>query len=118
MTSNEVISYLEECGHFDSARVYLDAPGGTITDEDSADEDEGGTINNLPGNQLRAGAHARIFSNAAETMEIVGDEDHSATSSEVDNTETSEDCQSTTCHNSSAEDDPSNVIVRKVHLTL
>ena len=30
MTSNEVISYLEECGHFDSARVYLDAPGGTI----------------------------------------------------------------------------------------
>ena len=87
MTSNEVISYLEECGHFDSARIYLDAPGGMITNEDSADEDEGGTINNLPGNQLRAGAHARIFSNAAETMEIVGDEDHSATSSEVDNTE-------------------------------
>ena len=51
-------------------------------------------------------------------MEIVGDEDHSATSSEVDNTEMSEDCQSTTSHNSSAEDGPSNVIVRKVHLTL
>ena len=37
-----------------------------FTDEDSADEDGGVTINNLPGNQLRAGAHARIFSNGAE----------------------------------------------------
>jgi len=43
----------------DMDRIYIEPPEATVlTDEDSADEDTGGLIDNLTGRQLRAGTHA------------------------------------------------------------
>ena len=39
---------LEDVGEFEEASIYIEpSPVAAITDEDSADEDEGGTYSNL-----------------------------------------------------------------------
>lgn len=43
--------------------IYVEPPDANVlTDEDSADEDSGGTIDNLSGRQLRARAEVKFFS--------------------------------------------------------
>ena len=45
---HEVLSMLEDVGEFEEASIYIEpSPVAAITDEDSADEDEGGTYSNL-----------------------------------------------------------------------
>ena len=76
MTVHDVLTYLENIGHFDSADVCLEPPGGTLTDEDSGDEDTGGCINNLSGNQLRVEAHATISFKSGEVEFLGENEDY------------------------------------------
>lgn len=55
----EVLDQLEAEGHFDNADIYISPPSDVEqSEEDSADEDAGGTINNLSGRQLRSAATA------------------------------------------------------------
>ena len=45
---HEVLSMLEDVGEFEESSIYIEpSPVAAITDEDSADEDEGGTYSNL-----------------------------------------------------------------------
>ena len=45
---HEVLSMLEDVGEFEEASIYIEqSPVSAITDEDSADEYEGGTYSNL-----------------------------------------------------------------------
>ena len=45
---HEVLSMLEDVGEFEEASIYIEpSPVAAITDEDSDDEDEGGTYSNL-----------------------------------------------------------------------
>ena len=47
---------LEDEGNFEAADIFIEPPQVALTDEDSADEDDGGTIDNLNGRQLAASA--------------------------------------------------------------
>lgn len=48
----------------DVEAVFIEPPNSNVlTDEDSGDEDEGGTINNLSGPQLRAPAEVKLKNN-------------------------------------------------------
>ena len=58
---NEVLSMLEDDTDFQSADIYLESPpADELTDEDSGEEDGGGTVDNLNGRQLSAGAEVTI----------------------------------------------------------
>jgi len=58
----------------DIDRIFIEPPEATVlTDEDSADEDTGGLIDNLTGGQLRAGAHV-IFADKS-TEGIIANDD-------------------------------------------
>jgi DNA excision repair protein ERCC-6 len=62
----------DEESEIDVRDVFITPPeGNDLTDEDSADEDEGGLIDNLTGGQLRAEAEIRLSSN-----ERIGVEDY------------------------------------------
>ena len=51
---------LEDVGEFEEVSIYIEPPPvAEDTDEDSADEDEGGTFSNL--NQLLAGSCASVL---------------------------------------------------------
>lgn len=62
LTLNEVINIIEEDDqHFDSADItIIPPPNDPLTDEDSADEDETGVVDNLSGRQLNAPASATL----------------------------------------------------------
>ena len=48
---------LEDEGNFEAADIFIEPPPvDALTDEDCADEDNGGTIDNLNGRQLAASA--------------------------------------------------------------
>jgi len=49
-----------ESGEFDNPEIYITPPDSVQTDEDSGDEDQGGLIDNLNGQQLQAEAEAVI----------------------------------------------------------
>ena len=57
LTCHDVLSAHEE-EISAMAIVYIAPNNGGITDEDSADKDDGGLVDNLPGNQLNAVAEA------------------------------------------------------------
>ena len=58
LTCHDVLSALEEEETSAMAIVFIEPNDGRITDEDSADEDDGGLVDNLSGNQLNAMAEA------------------------------------------------------------
>ena len=72
-----MIDQLEEDGHFDSAEVFINPPSDADQSEiDSADEDSGGTLNNLSGRQLRSAALATVKVNGKRHVYLdVDDED-------------------------------------------
>lgn len=71
---NQVLNMLEDLGTFDEATVYIEPPSvAEDTDEDSADEDEGGEVANLNKNQLLAGSVATILRHGVRSS--VGDFD-------------------------------------------
>ena len=55
---HDVLSALEEEETSAMAIVYTKPNSGGITNKDSADEDDGGLVHNLSGNQLNAVAEA------------------------------------------------------------
>ena len=64
----EVLSMLEDVGEFEEASIYIEpSPVAAITDEDSADEDEGGTYSNLNWNQLLAGSCVSVLMQGVST---------------------------------------------------
>ena len=74
-----VLSALEEEETSATAIVYLEPNNGGITDEDSADEDNGGLVDNLSGNQLNTVAetvlpNGRRINNRSEGSETVSNE--------------------------------------------
>jgi len=74
----EVIEILLEDTDFTSADVYIPPPEnatGSLTDEDSADEDDTGNLDNLPGTQLRQTAEVVLHGPA-------GFDEESATSAD------------------------------------
>lgn len=60
---HEVVSILEDGTDFQEARIYIDPPdeGNCDTDEDSGEEDGGGTISNLNPHQLTVPATVKVF---------------------------------------------------------
>jgi YD repeat-containing protein len=58
-TVHDVLSIIES-GEFDRADVFITPPSGEITDEDSADEDSGGLVDNLSRRQLQADCEAVV----------------------------------------------------------
>ena len=59
---------LEDVGEFEEASIYIEpSPVAAITDEDSADEDEGGTYSNLNWNQLLAGSCVSVLMQGVST---------------------------------------------------
>lgn len=56
---NDIIAMVES-GELENPDIYITPPDGVQTDEDSADEDQGGLIDNLKGQQLQAEAEAVI----------------------------------------------------------
>ena len=84
-TVHEVLAILEDRDDVTSADVFITPPANhDVSDEDSGDEDGGGTINNLNGNQLNATSTATIVVGTEKI--IVGDdnEQHSGSESEDD----------------------------------
>ncbi|XP_068081298.1 uncharacterized protein [Anabrus simplex] len=63
LTLSEVMDILEaddELGH-QTEDIFIEPPDGNVdTDEDSANEDEGGMVHNLTGHQMRAAAEIRL----------------------------------------------------------
>ena len=55
---HDVLSAFEEKKTSAMAMAYIKPNNGGITDEDSADENDGGLVDNLSGNQLNAVAEA------------------------------------------------------------
>ena len=51
---HDVLSAFEEEETSAMAIVYIEPNDGEITDQDSVDEDDGGVVDNLSGNQLNA----------------------------------------------------------------
>ncbi|XP_068087184.1 uncharacterized protein [Anabrus simplex] len=66
LTLSEVMDILEaddELGH-QTEGIFIEPPDGNVdTDEDSANEYEGGMVHNLTGHQLRAAAEIRLANN-------------------------------------------------------
>ena len=59
---------LEDVGEFEEASIYIEpSPVAAITDEDSDDEDEGGTYSNLNWNQLLAGSCVSVLLQGVST---------------------------------------------------
>ena len=80
-TANEAIAILEEEGHFDRADVFIGPPSdGEGTEEDSGDE-EGGSIDNLSGRQLRAQASVTLLEHGVRRP--LQDENDSDTAEEL-----------------------------------
>lgn len=80
---NEVISMLEDDSKFASANIYIQPPDNSNdTDEDSGSEDNGGSLDNLTGRQLRAEAEATIFS-LDHQKTVIGDTDTDVSDSET-----------------------------------
>lgn len=53
----DVVAIIEEMDDEDDFEgIYIEPPNGNISDEDSAEEDEGGLIDNLSSKQLQANA--------------------------------------------------------------
>lgn len=60
---------LEEDGTFETANIYIDPPPlDELTDEDSAEEDDGGTVDNLNGRQLSAAAEVTVLRQGIRTQ--------------------------------------------------
>ena len=57
-TCHEIVSILED--EDASAAIFIKPNDGCASDEDSADEDDGGLIDNLPRSQLNAPAEALL----------------------------------------------------------
>ena len=57
-TCHEIVSIRED--EDASAAIFIEPSDGCASDEDSADEDDGGLIDNLPGSQLNAPAEALL----------------------------------------------------------
>lgn len=64
-----------ESGFFDNPDIYITPPDGVQTDEDSADEDQGGLIDNLNGHQLQAEAEVVVRTNRYYRMRPSDDSD-------------------------------------------
>lgn len=59
----ETLAVLEENEDFEPRLLYIDPPDRVIhSDENSANEDESGLINNLTGRQLNAGCEVGLTS--------------------------------------------------------
>jgi len=70
----EVVEIINNRGE-DIDRIYIEPPEATVlTDEDSADEDTGGLIDNLTGRQLWAGAHV-VFADRSTVDDVASDDD-------------------------------------------
>ena len=76
----EVVEIIHNHGQ-DIDRIYIEPPEATVlTDEDSADEDTGGLINNLTGRQLRAGAHD-FFAGRSTADDVASDNNNESPTS-------------------------------------
>ena len=76
-TVNEVISMIEDDQDVQRADIYIDPPSdGIETDEESGNEDEGGTFSNLSGRQLRSSASVTVETN--DGRQRVGEIDSSS----------------------------------------
>ena len=63
LTAEEVLAQIEEDEAVTLAMVFIQPPSdGFDSEEDSGDEDTGGSVNNLSGKQLQANAEARVVS--------------------------------------------------------
>ena len=70
----EVVEIIQNCGR-DIDKIFIEPPEATVlTDEDSADEDTGGLIDNLTGRQLRAGADV-VFADRS-TVDVIANDDN------------------------------------------
>ncbi|XP_067000883.2 uncharacterized protein [Anabrus simplex] len=59
----DILEADDELGH-QTEDIFIEPPDGNVdTDEDSANEDEGGMVHNLTGRQLRAAAETRLANN-------------------------------------------------------
>jgi hypothetical protein len=68
LTVHDVISMLEEDNAFQTADIFLEPPPvDELTDEDSGEEDGGGTIDNLNRHQLAASVDVTITRGGART---------------------------------------------------
>lgn len=74
-----------ESGEFDNADIYITPPDGVQTDEDSADEDQGGLIDNLNGHQLQAEAEAVVRTSHYCRMRLGDDSDKEDADESSDN---------------------------------
>jgi len=77
----DVIAMVES-GQFGNADIYITPPDSLDTDEDSADEYQGGLIDNLRGHQLQAEAEIVIRNNRYYRRHIDGDDGNHEDSSE------------------------------------
>ncbi|KAL8589048.1 hypothetical protein ACOMHN_055061 [Nucella lapillus] len=72
MNVHDVLNQLEEDGFF-TANVYITPPGdGQLSDEDSADEDGGGQVNNLSRRQLQAEAEGVVIRSDGQLVRMGG----------------------------------------------
>lgn len=70
----EVLAILDECEE-DVSNIFIDPPDTAInSDEDPANEDAGGLIDNLSGAKLRSHAEV-VFRDGHQLGEVEGDED-------------------------------------------
>ena len=77
---HEILAFLEDKEEDRDAEVYIEHNDpGLLTDEDSADEDDSGLVDNLSGRQLAANTEA-VFNNGHRTTEnnaevqLIGDD--------------------------------------------
>jgi len=69
LTGLQVLQILEYEHHFDRADIYIEPPADCgESEEDSADEDAGGDVNNLSGHQLSSGVSAVITSEGVKQI--------------------------------------------------
>lgn len=94
-TVNEVVQMLEDDSDFEEANIFIGPPDnhGDDTDKDSGNEDSGGSINNLTGNQLRASASVTKRTSQGRTIvdNLSEDEDQSIPSEGTNTVENSSD---------------------------
>jgi len=80
---NDIIAMVES-GQFENPQIYITPPDGVQTDEDSADEDQGGLIDNLNGRQLQAEAEAVVRTGQYYRRHIGDDSDDDGVEQEND----------------------------------
>jgi hypothetical protein len=74
-TVKEVLDALEDDEDFGSAEIFIDPPrDGVESEEDSGDEDEGGSMNNLSGRQLMSACQGRLRTRSNEIVEMGGED--------------------------------------------